>query len=57
MVSIDHMLISILSVSVQALDMSCAVVAEACDLKADYLLSLLHLMCDLKNPSLSCIQV
>ena len=40
MVSVDHMLISILSVSVEALEMSCAVVAEALaplayDLKAE----------------------
>ena len=40
MVSVDRMLISILSVSVKALEMLCAVVAEAlapqaCNLKAD----------------------
>ena len=62
MVSVDCMLISILVVSVEVLEMSCPVVAEAlalwtCDLKADELLSLLHLMCDLGNPNLSCIQV
>ena len=55
------MLISILSVSVEALEMPCAVVAEAlapqvCNLKADDLLSPLCLMCDLRNLSLSCIQ-
>ena len=60
--SVECMLIYILSVSVEALEMSCAVVAEAlapqaCNLKADNLLSPLHLMCDLRNPSLSCIQV
>ena len=60
MVSVDSMLISILSVSVEALEMSCAVVVEAlapgaCDLKADDLLCPLHLICNLKNPSLSCI--
>ena len=62
MVSVDHMLISILSVSIEALEMSCAVVAEAlappaCDLKVDDSLSPLYLMFDLKNPSWSCIQV
>ena len=51
MVSVDCMFISILSVSVKALEMSCAVVVEAlvpwaCDLKADDLLSPLHMMCD-----------
>ena len=61
MVSVDCMLISILSLSVEALEMSCAVIAEApapraCDLKADDLLSPLHLMCNLRNPSLSCVQ-
>ena len=61
MVSVDHMLIFTLSVSVEALEMLCAVVAEAlapqvCDLKTDNLLSPLRLMCDLKNFSLSCIQ-
>ena len=60
MVSVDHMLISILSVSVEALEM-CAEAAEtlapqAWDLKPDDLLSPLHLMCDLRNPNLSCIQ-
>ena len=62
MVSVARMLISILSVSVEALEMLCVVVAEAlapqaCDLKADRLLSPLHQMCDFRNPSLSCIQV
>ena len=62
MVSVDHMLISILVVSVDVLDMLCVVVVEApapwaCDLKAANLLSPLHLMCDLWNPSLSCIKV
>ena len=62
MVSVDRMLISILSVLVEALEMSCAVVAEALapwayNLKADDLLTPLHLMCDLRNPSLSFIQV
>ena len=62
MVSVDRMLISIVSVSVEALEMLCAVVAEAlapqaCDLKADNLLSPLHLIYKLRNPSLSCIQV
>ena len=51
MVSVDHMLISILSVSFEALEMSCAVVAEvlaprAWDVKDD----------DLLNPNLSCIK-
>ena len=44
MVSVDRMLISILSLSVNTLEMLCAVVAEAlapqaCDLKTDDLLS------------------
>ena len=61
MVSVDRMLISILSVSVEALEMSCSEAAEvlasqAWDLKPDDLLSPLHLMCDLRNPNLSCIQ-
>ena len=61
MVSVDHMLISILSVSVKALEMLCAEAAKAvapwaCDLKFDDLLSPLHLMCHLRNPNLSCIQ-
>ena len=42
--------------SVEALEMSCAVVAEALaprasDLKTDDLLSPLHLTCDLRNPN------
>ena len=62
MVSGDRMLISILSMSVKALEMLCAVIAEAldpqaCNLKADNLLSPLRLMCNLRNPNLSCIQV
>ena len=62
MVSVDPILISILSVSVEGLEMLCAVVAEAlaplsCDLKAGDLLSPLHLMCDFKNLNLSCIKV
>ena len=59
--SVDHMLISMLSVLVEARDMSCAVVAEALaprawDLKPDNLLSHLHQMCEFGNPNLSCIQ-
>ena len=51
-----------LSVLVEACNMSCAVVAEAlthraCDLNSDDLLSPLCRMCDLRNPNLSCIQV
>ena len=51
-VSVDPMLISRLSVSVEALEMLCAVVAEAlaCNLKADDLLSPLC-------PSFSSMQV
>ena len=61
MVSVHPILIIILSVSVEALEMSCAEAAEALaprvsDLKPDDLLSSLHLMCDLRNPNLSCIQ-
>ena len=60
--SVDCMFIFIPSVSVEALEMLCAVVAEALapqafDLKTDNLLSPLQLMCDLRNPILSCIQV
>ena len=60
MVSVDCMLIW--SVSVEALEMLYAVIAEAvtpqvCDLKADNLLSPLCLMCELRNPNLSCIQI
>ena len=52
MVSVDPLLISILSVSVEDLEMLRHVVSEAlpvraCDLKADDLLSPLRLMCDL----------
>ena len=59
MVSVDCILISILSLSVDALEMLCTVVAEAlasraCNLKADDLLSFLRLMCNLRNPNLSC---
>ena len=58
---VDHMLISILSMSFEVLEMSCAEAAEALppqawDLKLDAMLSPLHLMCDLRNPNLSCIQ-
>ena len=58
--SVDHMLISILSVSVEALEM-CAEAAEALapiawDWKPDDLLSPLCLMSDLRNPNLSFIQ-
>ena len=61
MVSVDCMLIYILSVSVEALEMSCAVAAEALvpgalDLKPADLLSPLCLMCDLSNLHLFCIQ-
>ena len=60
--SIDCMVIYILFIPVEVLEMSCVVVAKAlaslaCDLKADDLLSHMHLMCDLRNPNLSCIQV
>ena len=56
MVSVDRMLIYILSVSVKALEMFCAVAAESLgpgvwDLKPDDL----HL-CNLRNPDFSCIQ-
>ena len=62
MVYVDLMLISMLSVLVEACDMLCAVVAEALvppawDLNPDDLLSPLCRMCNLRNPSLSCIQV
>ena len=58
MVSVDHMLISILSESVEALQMLCAeaLTPQAWDLKPDDLLSPLHPMCNLRNPNLSCIQ-
>ena len=60
MISVDRMLISMLSVLVEAHDMSCAVIAEALapqawDLNTDNLLSPLRQMCDLMNPNLSCI--
>ena len=60
MVSVDRMLISMLSVSSQALDMWCADAAEAprplaCDLNLDELLSPLHQMYNPRNPNLSCI--
>ena len=60
MVSVDHMLISMLSVSVKTLEMLCALVAEALaprawDLRSNDL-SPLRLMCDLRIPKLSCIQ-
>ena len=47
----DHMLVSILSVSVEALEMLCADVADALppqagDMKPDNPLSPLHLRCD-----------
>ena len=62
MVSVDRMPVPIQSVSVKALEILCAAVAEAlapqaCDLKAEDLLSPFHLMCNLRNPSFSCIQV
>ena len=62
MVSVDCMLISIVSASVKALEMLCAVAAEALaprawDLKPDDLLSPLCLMCDLRNSNLSCFQL
>ena len=61
MVSVDCMSMSILSVSLEALEMSCAVAAEteatrARNLKPDDLLHPLNLMCELKNPNLSYIQ-
>ena len=50
----DHMLISILSMLVEALEMLCteaadALVPRAWDLKPDNMLSHLHLMCDFRN--------
>ena len=49
MVTVDHIFISILSVSVEALEILCAVVAKAlapraCNLKNEDLLSPLHLI-------------
>ena len=61
MVSVDRMLISILSVLTEALELLCAKAAEALapqawDLKPDDLQSPLHPMCDLRNQNLFCIQ-
>ena len=58
MVSVDHMLISILSMLVEALEMSCAETLAPCawNLKPDDLLSYLHLMCDFRKPNLSFIK-
>ena len=61
MVSVDCMLILILSVSVKDMEMICAKAAEALalrawDLKAHDLLSPLCLVCNPRNPYLSCIQ-
>ena len=58
MVSVDCMLISILSVLVEALEISCPEAAKALalwawDLKPD---DMLNLICKLRNPNLSCIQ-
>ena len=58
MVSVDCKLISKLALSVEVLVMSCDEAAEALDppaldLKPD---SPLHLMCDIRNPYLCCIQ-
>ena len=49
------------SMSVEGLETLCAEAVEALvprawNLKPDILLSSLHLMCDLRNPNLSCIQ-
>ena len=52
-VSADRMLIWMLSVSVEALEMLCT---EALAPWGWDLLNPLHLMCDLRNPNLSCIQ-
>ena len=62
MLSVDNMLISILSVSVKTLEMSCTEAAESLapwvwELKPDNLLCPLHLMCDLRNPNLSFIHL
>ena len=56
----DHMTISMLSMSVEGLEMSCAEAADVLapwtgDLKPNDLLSL-HLMCILEKLDLSCIQ-
>ena len=58
--SVDYMLISTLSVLVEAREMLCVEADEAlalwaCNLKPYDLLSPLHLMCDLRSPNLSCI--
>ena len=53
MVSVDHMLISILSMSVEALEMcaeaAAALALRAWDLKPEDLLSPLHLMCNFRK--------
>ena len=61
MVSVDCMLISIVSVSVEALEMLSAIAAKTLASWAwhwmhDDLLSPLHLMCEVRNRNLSCIQ-
>ena len=61
-VSVDWLLISILSVPVEALEMLCSIVAEVqvpwvWELKTDDLLSPLRLMCNLISPNLSFSQV
>ena len=55
--SVDRMLISMLSMSVEAVEMSCAeaVAPQAWDLISDNFLSPLCRMCDLGNPNFSCI--
>ena len=57
-VSVDHMLISILFMSVEPLEMLCAeaLPPRAWDLKPNNLLSHLRLMYDLRNPNIFCIQ-
>ena len=62
MVSVDSMLISILSVSVEVLEMLCAEAAEALapqawDLMSGNLLSPLRLMCDLRNRNFVLYQI
>ena len=57
--SVNLMLISILSVSVKALEMSCAeatqaLAPQAWELKPENLCSHLHLIWDLGSPNLSC---
>ena len=54
--SVDHMLISMLSVSVEPCEWICAVVAEILAPSPDDLLSPLSRICNLRNPNLSCIQ-